>query len=213
MPTPPSQQDNDREAAGDRLRALFGPASGIVDPHVHLWSPEEHGWLTDVPDPEHPYHRFAPIAKKDYGVNAYLKDSIGSGGVSVRGAVTIQANGHVRPGMTDVEGALAEVAFWDNMATSLPAPSSKKKGPALGALGAIGYAPLHRPAEVEALLRGFWETSRQSFRGVRFMLDWSDERPEMRQTDRPDYMTDPEFRTFHCCLLCVSLSVTSECDL
>ena len=50
----------------------------------------------------------------------------------------------------------------------------------------IGYAPLHQPEVaakvVDAMCR--YET----FRGVRFMLDYHPTRPELSQTDRGDYM-------------------------
>mmetsp|Transcript_8255 Transcript_8255/g.27050 ORF Transcript_8255/g.27050 Transcript_8255/m.27050 type:complete len:231 (-) Transcript_8255:149-841(-) len=53
------------------------------------------------------------------------------------------------------------------------------------------YAPLSRPKEAKGVL----EASRryEGFRGVRFMLDFHPTRPELCQTDRGDYFSDPAF--------------------
>ena len=142
----------------------------IADAHCHYWTPRTHKWLQDA---QRPFSReYLPASHlKDLDL-AWTKDL----DLDLRETVYIQANMHAAGEFTAQE----EVAWLDGMAAACGRPNA-----------VIGYAPLHRPKEAAAIMDACRRY--QTYRGVRFMLDYHPERPELCQTDRGDYMSDPAF--------------------
>lgn len=144
----------------------------VCDPHVHFWSPETHAWLKGALDESAPpqLRRFFSIARP-FWPDEYRR---AMDPIVVTHAVYVQANMHMNT------SALEEMAFIDGMSKACPFLS-----------GVIAYAPLHKPKEAEATISRL--RSYSTFRGVRFMLDYHPTRPELSQTDRGDYMENPDF--------------------
>ena len=147
---------------------------GIVDPHVHYWSPSTHSWLKGSLDESAPkgLRRFAPIAKafSPSDQRRLLAP------LEIKGSAYVQANFSVSANPTEEAAYCVGVRLADG---NLPSVFTS-------------YAPLSDPEAAEKVL----EASRryEGFRGVRFMLDYHPTRPELSQTDRGDYMADPNFR-------------------
>lgn len=149
------------------------PTVPIADSHCHYWTPSTHRWLHELSDPNHPFHKLAPLCRP-YMPKHHLDDLRR---LDLRETVYIQADMHDGGHFTPVE----EVAWVDGISAAVGRPNA-----------VIGYAPLHEP---EAATKVLDACSRyRTFRGVRFMLDFHPTRPELCQTDRGDYMTDPAFR-------------------
>ena len=146
----------------------------IADAHCHYWTPRTHRWLQDVPA------KLRPLSC-DYLPASHLADfdlAWTKVELELRETVYIQANMHSSGDFTAQE----EVAWIAGMAAASDAPT-------LGAV--IGYAPLHQPKEAAAVIDTCCQY--KTYRGVRFMLDYHPSRPELCQTDRGDYMSDPAF--------------------
>ena len=138
----------------------------IADAHCHYWTPGTHRWLLEVPP------KLRPLCR-DYLPTTQLEDLTG---LDLRETVYIQSNMHAAGEFS----AQDEVAWVDGMATACGRPSA-----------VIGFAPLQRPEEAEAIIDACCQF--KTYRGVRFMLDYHPSRPELCQTDRGDYMSDPAF--------------------
>lgn len=146
------------------------PTVPVADPHCHYWTPNTHCWLHELADPDHAFHKLAPLCR-DYLPRHHLADMLK---IDLRETVYIQADMH------DATSAVEEVAWVSGIASATGRPNA-----------IIGYAPLHMPEEAVSVLDA---CSRYApYRGVRFMLDFHPTRKELCQADR-DYMSDPKFR-------------------
>jgi len=140
----------------------------IIDPHVHYWTPRHFSWLEGL----RTSGDWKANSGREFLPSTYLEETRP---LNIEQTVHIQANwtGEDCVGETEWEQQLA----------------GKKRN--MGHPHAIcSYAPLHRPQEAEEILERHF--AYPNFRGIRFMLDFDQNTPEMCQTDR-DYINDPEF--------------------
>lgn len=150
--------------------------AAIVDPHVHFWRPSTHAWLNAVVpggEAHHtPYGRFAPIARP-------YTPAMHAGHLRpfapLAKSVYVQANMHATTGVP-----VAETAYMQGLADAAGHPH-----------GIVAWAPLDRPEEARAVLDQHGKFA--NFRGVRFMLDFHPDRPDLCQAEHGGYMADAAF--------------------
>lgn len=150
-----------------------GALLSAVDAHYHIWDPQHNPWLKekagqlDKPG----FLNFSPIARP-YSNVEHLADLHGCG-LEVKKGVFVQCHWGLTGDHVDESRHMQAVA--DANARGLPQ-------------AIIGYADLDKPDLVAAQFREHLKV--RNFRGVRFMLDWDPDRPGLRQTSSPGWMSD-----------------------
>mmetsp|Transcript_12859 Transcript_12859/g.19272 ORF Transcript_12859/g.19272 Transcript_12859/m.19272 type:complete len:325 (-) Transcript_12859:856-1830(-) len=144
----------------------------VIDPHVHYWCVNTHTWLRGslADDATKPLKRFAPVAKP-FTPTDHIQSLLPR--YKLVGAVYVQANMHID------RSAVEEAAFCEGIRFTGHR------------MGFTCYAPLHKPDEAKKVLDDLKRY--EGFRGIRFMLDYNEDRPELCQTDSGGYMNDANF--------------------
>jgi predicted TIM-barrel fold metal-dependent hydrolase len=139
----------------------------IVDAHHHLWDPrvKAYPWLSGPPYPSSVAGNIAPIAKP-YLIDDYRADTA---------AFDVRKTVHVDGGCADPS---AETVWLALQARERGIPNAIVAG-----------VRLHDPAFPRQLEQ---QLDHPQLRGVRQILNW-DPDPLLTFTDRPDYMTDPQW--------------------
>jgi predicted TIM-barrel fold metal-dependent hydrolase len=144
------------------------PAMPIIDAHHHLWDLERHDYPWLKPETRHPAGDLTPLCRS-YRLEDFLADARNQ---ELVGSVHLQAA---------MEGPVAETAWLQGLAD---APGSGGFPQAI-----VAYADLADP-RVESVLERHCQ--HQNVRGIRFMLNYLED-PLYRMTDRPDWLTDPQW--------------------
>jgi predicted TIM-barrel fold metal-dependent hydrolase len=139
----------------------------VIDPHHHLWdlSLYRYPWLEAHPQPD-------PLAsvRRNYLVDDFLADTRNQDLVK---SVHVQAE-------IDPSQSLAETEWLQGIADARGFPH-----------GIVAWAPLQEGAAAEQALAA--HARYPNVRGIRQLLNW-DADPARSQCDRPDYMTDGQWR-------------------
>lgn len=151
----------------------------IVDSHQHFWSLSDslrhrYTWLGPVSEGGAASHVAGDIErlKRDYLLDDYLQDARGDSFRLVK-SVHVQA---------EANDSLEEVKFLENIAQN-----NEQGFPH----GIVAHANL-ASANLKELLETF-EKDHPRVKGVRQLLNWSDENPSLSMTDRGDYLTDRQW--------------------
>lgn len=142
----------------------------IVDAHHHLWDLRalRYPWLTQPASDRGVTGDIEPL-RRNYLLDDYLGDAAGC---DVVRSVHVQA-------ACDPADTVAETRWLQAIADTHGYPH-----------GIVAYVGLHLPDAAEVIHA---HRQHQNIRGVRQLVNWHDD-PALRQTDRPDYLTDPAWR-------------------
>jgi len=142
----------------------------IVDAHHHLWDLRalRYPWLTQ-PAPDRGVAGDIEPLRRNYLLDDYVGDAAGC---DIVRSVHVQAE-------CDPADAVAETRWLQAIADTHGYPHA-----------IVAYVALHLPDAAEVIHA---HLQYRNIRGVRQLLNWHDD-PAKRQTDRPDYLTDPAWR-------------------
>ena len=145
----------------------------FIDTHHHLWDLENnpYPWLQEGID--HFVGDYSPI-RKSFLIADFLK---GADGLPLRKSVHVQAE------WDHNADPIGETAWLQKVADS---PASRGMPNAI-----IGYANLADPKVEDVISR---HAQHRNWRGIRHMLNWSDDKPNFRFAKRGDLMRDPQWR-------------------
>ena len=144
----------------------------VIDTHHHLWDLENnrYPWLQDGID--HPIGDYSPI-RKSFLITDLLE---GAKNISLDKSVHVQAEWNPE------EDPVGETIWLQKVADSLGSNGMPN--------AIIGFADLSDPKVEKTLER---HADNKNWRGIRQMLNWG-EQTNLRFTDRPDLMSDNQWR-------------------
>jgi predicted TIM-barrel fold metal-dependent hydrolase len=159
----------------------------VIDPHHHLWDPPRtrHRWLLDAGAGS--FAGDLSQLQKPYLVEDYLADLGGRG---------LERSVHVQAEWDHEDDPVAETRWLQSLADEHGFPH-----------GIVAYADLSRPDAGEVLAE---HARHANVRGIRQIVNWHAD-PSKTYVDRPDLLTDPDWRRGYAELVRNGLSFDLQC--